>query len=450
MKILIISYYFSPGNIIGAVRASKLSKYFDLMGYEVDVICSEENKLLFMPYDIKEDETLIDDTKDINKIRVSHSKIYKYISNSMLNITKKVYGTSTPKTQESSNNLSTKLTNSAIKFFAFLLKTLQDFDFLLRCKTTFNKNEILKYDVVLSTYGPLSSHLVGNYMKRKNKNILWIADFRDPIAQPANGLIEYKINKYFEKIVCKNANIITAVSKGYLDEVANQNKIQIKKTITNGFDEDDLKRIEFCKQDSFFSFVYTGTTYAGRRDLQPIFKVLRELIDENVIKKDDLIFRYAGPEKLIIAAIAEQYQLESILECSDSVPRIDALRLQLQSKFLLVSTWNESHHTGVLPGKFLEYMMFKKPIIAIVSGTEEGSEIGEIINDYKIGICYEKVNHKKDFELLKKYVKEQYEYYCLNDNKIIFQGDYSKISMHSYKNITIQYSDLIEDSTKQN
>ena len=37
-RILIISYYFAPQNVIGAVRPTKLAKYLTRMGHEVTVI----------------------------------------------------------------------------------------------------------------------------------------------------------------------------------------------------------------------------------------------------------------------------------------------------------------------------------------------------------------------------------------------------------------------------
>ena len=38
-RILIVSYYFAPQNVIGAVRPTKLAKYLARMGHEVTVIC---------------------------------------------------------------------------------------------------------------------------------------------------------------------------------------------------------------------------------------------------------------------------------------------------------------------------------------------------------------------------------------------------------------------------
>ena len=38
-RLLIISYFFAPQNLIGAVRPTKLAKYLTRMGHEVTVIC---------------------------------------------------------------------------------------------------------------------------------------------------------------------------------------------------------------------------------------------------------------------------------------------------------------------------------------------------------------------------------------------------------------------------
>jgi hypothetical protein len=39
MRILLLSWYFPPGNTIGAIRVGKLARYLHAAGHDVRVIC---------------------------------------------------------------------------------------------------------------------------------------------------------------------------------------------------------------------------------------------------------------------------------------------------------------------------------------------------------------------------------------------------------------------------
>jgi len=444
-RVIIVSYYYSPANIIGAVRASKLSKYLHRLGYEVNVICSEDNKLLFYPGEIKEDKTLINDTKYIAKTVISHSVAYKSFARTLMKVSMKLLksnsGTGAVDSQNGKSSGFRKMIKNVLHFCLFVVSLLQDYDFLRQTRKHLKTNK-LECDVVISTYGPIASHLVGKYIRKNYRHSKWVADFRDPIAQPTNGYLEYQINKSIEASICKNADIVTAVSNGYLNEVTSSSRSVESYVITNGFDTDDLQFSGESSNDGVFSFVYTGTTYGGRRDVTPIFESLAGLIHEGLIDKRYVKFRYAGNEVGQIIKQARKFNLDDIVESYGFLPRRDALALQAKSTFLVVSTWNEQQHEGVLPGKFLEYMLFKKPIISIVNGDVSGSEIGKIIDEYQLGICYETVNANDDLKQLQDYLYMQYCSFASTGN-IQFKAVKEKIEKHNYQNIADQFDKII-------
>ncbi|MGE5329459.1 MAG: hypothetical protein ACM3KR_08125 [Deltaproteobacteria bacterium] len=449
-KILIVSYYYSPGNVMGAVRASKLSKYFNRLGYDVHVVCSDANKLLFMPGEILKDNILESDTIEIKKDIISHSNMYKKLANFLLLFSKKLYkvdnlGIQKKADRGGESKYLKELKKKCIHFLTFVFSLIQDYDFMFRARRLFAKRAHMdRFDVVISTYGPIASHLVGRYVKKNNPDCMWIADFRDPIAQPTNGFLELKVNKKIERSISALADRITAVSHGYLNEILDGKHQYKAQVITNGFDSEDLKYITNPEKESRFSFVYTGTTYAGKRDLSVIFMVLNELINEGKIDKKLVTFRYAGSEQNHIRGLAGRYGLEEIVEAYGFIPRNEALMLQAKSQILLVSTWNESKHQGVLPGKFLEYMMLKKPIIAVINGEVGESEIGKMISEYNMGIYYEAVNMKDDYLKLKDYILMQYNYF-LKNGKVLFEGNTCEIDSHNYINITKRFIRIIEN-----
>ena len=84
--------------------------------------------------------------------------------------------------------------------------------------------------------------------------------------------------------------------------------------------------------------------------------------------------------------------------------RKDCLALQSDSRFLLLSTWNDKREKGVFPGKFLEYMLLEKPIIAVVSGNLGESEVAQVMKETRLGFCFEEVDGKAGEEKLFAYL----------------------------------------------
>lgn len=84
-KIIIISYFFAPANMIGAVRMTKLAKYFVKKGYEVEVLTSPNNSILFQKENNGFDEILYNDIKNVNVTRIEHGRLYKKLAKLLRN-----------------------------------------------------------------------------------------------------------------------------------------------------------------------------------------------------------------------------------------------------------------------------------------------------------------------------------------------------------------------------
>ncbi|CUN15881.1 glycosyltransferase [Turicibacter sanguinis] len=456
-KILIVSYFFSPANMMGAVRGTKLSKYLSRIGYDVTVICSKNNKLEFMPGEMKKDKTLENDIIGINVVRVGHTHFYLKLANVLRKISTRLFPRGTvqerPREKDSYVNKKRyivfikKLAQDIVHFLTFMVTIVQDLDFCLNTKNIFREYDIdiNEYHAVISTYGPLGSHFVGKMIKKMNPKIIWVADFRDPITLGSDGIIQRKIKNIIQQNICNNSDKITAISQGNLEMITNGKYNEKKMVIMNGYDIEDIILDNRQLKKNKLEFVYTGTTYAGKRDLSPIFKVISELIKEKIIDKDYIIFNYAGSEDQYVYRQAARYNLEDIIKSSGYISRTEAIELQANSEILVVSTWNEMEHSGVIPGKFLEYMAYKKNIISLVNGEVKNSEIREIINNYKLGITYEQANKEKDYKELKEYISKQYNWFIKNGH-CNYEGKKNLIELHDYRKIAEKFNSLILDN----
>lgn len=428
-KILIISYLFPPENKIGALRAEKLSKYLSYDGVEVDILTKKDSEMFYT------DALYLN-----NVIRISHSKYFITKQNS-----NKAYLKTTKDNNASKNTSNIKeyrkyFPNFIKKNYRQFLTVLKSIDFYIQVKNYIkNNNELFsQYDSVLTTYGPVSNHLCGNYIK-KHYNVKWITDFRDPMTNQFNGQIFNAIYFLLQNKFCDNADFITTVSSGYLDRIVKRkNKIK-SKVLPNGYDLSDKPKYI---NSVGFSFSYVGSLYEGNRKLSPLFKAIRLLIDENIIDSKDFIFNYAGDDFHFLSEQAESEGLQNNLSNSGRLSREKCIELQSSSRYLVLSTWNFKDEIGVFPGKFLEYMLLRKPIIALVDGDHAESEVKKVMSKAKLGITYEEACRNQDFMALKNYVKKEYLRYK-KGLQSEFSPDKNELDKYNYSNISKQFEKLL-------
>jgi len=440
-ELVIISYYYAPANMMGAIRMSKLSKYFADMGYKVTVITSVNNSLLFMKEMASEDPILADDVKGLRILKVSHGYLYSLIAK---RIRRKVSTINLMPYEDFNKGLIKKLKKYFMHYGVYFLSLLQDYEFYMQSRKYLNKIKFNDNTVLISTYGPLANHIISRkIINKQNQKVKWIADFRDPIAQPENYGLEHKINKYFEKKICEEASRVVAVSEGYLKSL-NMNLNAKGFVITNGYDKSDVKYISEKYRINKLTFVYTGTLYSGKRDLSPLFKVIKELSQSKIIDLANIMFYYAGVEGTHFLNEAKKYGLEKQVCSIGNVSRVESLNLQASADILVAATWNNLKDSGILPGKFLEYMLLNKTVLAFVCGNETNSEIKALIEETKLGVCYEEGGSLDDYELLKTFIINKYEEF-IDTSKIKFTGNKRKLEKYCYTAISSEYAELIEN-----
>ena len=162
--------------------------------------------------------------------------------------------------------------------------------------------------------------------------------------------------------------------------------------------------------------------------------VLRNLIEEGAICADDFSFEYAGSDYPELLNQLGEYGLEKTAVDHGFVSREESIALQKHADALLLLTWNEKKYQGVVPGKLFEYMSIGTvPILALVTGDVENSEVARMITQSQAGFACEAAVPEQIIEL-KDYVRR------LFGHELHFE---SKVERYSYKTISEQYAKLV-------
>lgn len=398
MKILIIAYYFPPQNVIASLRPYSWANYFYENGNDVTIATVTKSKRdNDLDYDISKFKVIEEKFKiplknvnesvncknnDNSKKVTFYEKIYKELKKSIFNFSSKtgiLYGTRYP-----------DLRISWVKKIIERLRTES-------------------FDVIISTGCPYIVHSIAYELKQNNKNTLWIMDWRDLWTKNSNvrGLkIFHKHESKLERKYHDYCDFITTVSEGLADALRTITTKEIY-VIYNGYNPDELNCLfqRSRKKNTKLTITYVGTIYKGFRDPEPLFKAIRELIDEDKLSELDIELIFAGQNADVFDLI-QNYHLEKCYKYLGIVKREKSLELQYDSDVLL---FLECEHKtkGILTGKLFEYLSLGRKVWAI--GIENENSAGTLICESNIGVCLGNSIDKIKNEILSYFTEKEKE-----------------------------------------
>jgi hypothetical protein len=393
--ILLIAYYWPPSGGAGVHRWLRFSNYFKDNGCSLTVFCPEDAAWPEV------DNTLLDKVpEDVTIIRRKIFEPHKYLGKS----------TGTGFTEKSKPSIFKR-------FITWIRGNLFIPDsrvFWIRPSTRYLSNYLKNHPeitTIISSGPPHSAHVIGLRLKKKFKNIHWIADFRDPWTQidfyhNLNiGKWADKKHKSLEKECLASANEVVTVSKHCalgLEEIASR-KVNV---ITNGYIFPDFDERQVIL-DSKFTLSHFGTMPFARNPLV-LWKALRVILDENPSFGKHLSINLIGVVDYNVINSYKEFNLDKHINVSPLVPHAKSIELQRKTQVLLLVANNSGNVKGILTGKFFEYLGAKRPILAIGS---TDSDLSRAVENTKCGFL-------ADFENVsgaKKFILDSYRHY-LNDN----------------------------------
>lgn len=261
-----------------------------------------------------------------------------------------------------------------------------------------------KIETIITTGPPHSLHLIGLQLK-KELDIKWIADFRDPWTtigyhkQLKLTKASQAKHKALEKQVLSAANQIIVTSNATKTEFKRITNTPIQ-VITNGY---DYEPVPAFAPDTKFTLAHIGTLLS-KRNPEVLWRVLSEITQENPLFANDFQLKLVGMVSKDVLQSIENYGLNTYLKKIGYVPHKESVVIQKKSTLLLLVEINSEDTKCIIPGKLFEYMVSGRPIIGI--GPKD-SDVEIILKETNTGQFF----GYNDYELLKTAILSHYNAY---------------------------------------
>lgn len=364
-KVLIVSYYFPPINMIAAKRYGTMCKYLEEYGYKPYIITTRHDKNCGL--NVRLD--LVSPVNEEQVIRLGRSRNNADIQG--------VCGSLLIRIIQNCKITSRTITPSSIGWYEIV-------------KRSISLNILKDIDLIIGTFPPMENLFVARYLS-KQLNCPYIVDIRDLISDYAEVGEGYKrsqfIDKILEKYILSGASGIVTVTPGFRDILRKRFPNKPCKVVFNGWDE--KTKIETKPEETIKYLYYAGSLYLHRLES---FELMMKCIKKINLKNDDkikFIVRSIGPKELDMKAKAmvQQQNMQEYVSILDAASE-DIVKREQRAAYInvVLSTIHEDDVSlmTTIPGKVYELLNYEAPVLAIVP---KSSDVDKVLNYTNKGIA---------------------------------------------------------------
>lgn len=426
-RVLVIAYYFPPSGGSGVQRALKFVKYLPSFGWIPDVLTLDPASAAYPDLD---SEMLNDVPEEVVVHRTDAWDPYR------------MYAGFTNKSKEDAVSvgfLSDKPISYKERFARWIRANvfIPDarvgwyFYALKKARALVASGEI---DAIFTTGPPHSTHLIGRSLKRQF-NLPWIADFRDPWVDidfleelPMTGAAR-RLNARLEKSVLDESDAVLTVSPVIERQFVKKTSTPCV-TIYNGFDRDDFVSEAGVDEDTFY-ISHVGNMNAARNPVA-LWKALAGVKQHLPKLKIRLVGNVDGAVMLGLETAGLLHLVERVAYC----PHGEAVRYMKESAVLLLPINRVFSAKGIVTGKLFEYLATGNPVLGV--GPADG-DAAAILRDTGAGEMFD----FDDGDAMQSYVTGLYAQWAAG--KQLPQGGVSSIARYSRSGLTGQLAAMLDN-----
>jgi len=391
-KVLIITYYWPPSGGSGVQRWMYFCKYLSEFGIEPVVVTVDPDLASYKFID----KSFLKKVESIKAYKTSTLEPFSVYSKLQVN---KSVNDSIPQgfAGESNPSIVQKISR-AIRGNLFIPDARIGWNsYAFKQADKLLKSE--RFDLIITTGPPHSTHLVGKKLKHKH-NIKWLADFRDPWSGVYYNKLMYRTiwaDNYdikLEREVLEVADSILTIGPGMKQLLCNlvgpkfHHKIEY---IFNGYDEAIFSNITSNLSNDHFVICHLGIL----SDNQPIdvfLAALKSFLDQN----NENIFipiklQLIGKISPSILELIRNANMRVELEVVEYVEHSKAIQYMMNANLLFNSLAVMEQDKLLISGKLMEYVASGKPILCL--GSEDG-DAAKILAETGAGKIFNRSNQE--------------------------------------------------------
>ena len=358
MKILVLSWYFPPGNDIGAIRVARTAEFLQRAGHDVWVLTgdrahTDKSLATSLPTD------RIVQTPWFDVDRLSPTRLWRRGAKPGQARASQPTKTGTSRVWRSKlaihyRNLF-RIPDHQVGWLPSVLRAGRK---LLGLRA---------FDLIYASGPPFTAFFAARSLSRQF-GVPWIAEYRDAWSDDVYTPRPHwrrALDTVLENSVTRTATAIVAVSQPRADYL----QLRFGKptaAIYNGFDANEFITLFEANRaaNAPLSIVYLGGMYNGMRDPS----VLYEAFKLSQLSPQDVRLSYYGPSADEIWPLASAFGVKDFISVESPVPHARSLEIQRSSDILLLLQ-SPLDSTNV-PAKVFEYFGARRPILGL--GLDQG------------------------------------------------------------------------------
>lgn len=235
------------------------------------------------------------------------------------------------------------------------------------------------FDFIVSTSGPEVCPMVASALARRHATP-WLSDYRD-LWTPEYAATRSSLGNFVARVVnerlIRRPAMVSTVSRGLADSLRPYHGDVI--VSYNGF-YDDMYRAgasTLKKEPQVLRIRYTGRLLPGKYDPQIFLDGLASWFAASPASRQRLKVEFFGARETWLERMVSERALGDVVEFRGSVSYEESITAQQDADVLLFIDWLDRRARGFLSGKLFEYFASGCPVLCV--GNREDTEAVELI-----------------------------------------------------------------------